>query len=70
MSELDEIVAACGKIWNLWEEEEADKIHTMFRDIGKKQRTDPGMKFLTRIPYRHKELEKRLEELHKFRFQF
>ena len=35
MPELDEVAVSCGKIWTLWDDE-ADKIQTIFRDIGKK----------------------------------
>jgi dynein heavy chain 1, cytosolic len=67
MPELDEVAVSCGKIWTLWDDE-ADKIQTIFRDIGKKQRSTDSTKLFHRVPNRHKELEKRLEELHKFRF--
>jgi hypothetical protein len=70
MSELEELTNACAKIWNAWDDE-GDKIQQIFRDLAKKQRNssaDPG-KFIYRINYRHKELEKRIEELSKFRFE-
>ncbi|CAK5084784.1 unnamed protein product [Meloidogyne enterolobii] len=66
ISELDEVMAVCSKIWFQWDEE-SDKIQGMFRDIAKRQRSD--VKFQHRTQYRHKDLENRLNELNTFRRQ-
>jgi len=60
ISELDEVMAVCSKIWFQWDEE-SDKIQGMFREIAKRQRSD--VKFQHRTQYRHKDLENRLNEL-------
>lgn len=65
MNELDEVMDACTRIFQLWDNE-VDKVQAIFREIGKRQRTD--VKFPYRTPYRHMDLEKRLGELQKFRF--
>ena len=65
ISELDEVMAICTKIWFQWDEE-SDKIQAMFREIAKRQRSD--VKFQHRNQYRHKELENRLNELTTFRY--
>nr|CAD2174297.1 unnamed protein product [Meloidogyne enterolobii] len=66
ISELDEVMAICTKIWFQWDEE-SDKIQAMFREIAKRQRSD--VKFQHKNQYRHKELENRLNELTTFRRQ-
>lgn len=66
ITELDEVMAVCTKIWFHWDEE-SDKIQGIFRDIAKRQRSD--IKFQHRTQYRHKELENRLNELNTFRRQ-
>uniref|UniRef100_A0A183BLW5 Dynein heavy chain, cytoplasmic n=2 Tax=Globodera pallida TaxID=36090 RepID=A0A183BLW5_GLOPA len=66
LSELDEIMEQCKKIWQAWEDE-SDRVMTMFRDLAKKRPADS--KPLHRVTCRHKLLEVRLDALYKFRFQ-
>ncbi|KAL3112905.1 hypothetical protein niasHT_015611 [Heterodera trifolii] len=67
MSELEEIMDQCKKIFTAWDEE-ADKVMMMFRDLAKKQRPADAKPML-RMIYRHKLLELRLEQLYRFRTQ-
>ena len=61
-----EIINNCNKIFQLWDTEN-DKIQHNIRDIIKKQKAD--MKTALRGHLKHKQLETRLLELHKFRKQ-
>lgn len=66
IAELDEFMTGCTKVFTYWEEEQ-DKLQTIYREMAKKQKQE--IKISLRFPMRHKHLETRLEELHKFRKQ-
>ncbi|KAI1728166.1 dynein heavy chain and region d6 of dynein motor domain-containing protein [Ditylenchus destructor] len=66
ITELDEIMKSCYSVFAYWDEE-GDKLQSMFRELAKKQKMD--VKYTTRIHFRHKQLEQRFDELHKFRKQ-
>lgn len=66
LSELDEIMAGCTKVFTFWDDEQ-DKLQQIFRDMAKKQKME--VKYALRITTRHKNLEMRLNDLHKFRKQ-
>lgn len=65
-AEVEEIMKSFTQLFQLWDNE-AEKIQSIFRELGKKQKAE--MKYSSRAFLQHKALETRLDELKAFRRQ-
>lgn len=69
MSEFEQITNSCVQVFLTWDDEN-DKVSQILREMLKKRRDQQeSVKLSQRMPFKHKALENRLENLRKFRRQ-